>query len=43
MLWGEGLIFDFNIIANLILAVYLALPVLRASPFDSLGDINDKI
>ena len=31
-----------TLIANLILAAYLTLPVLRSSPFESLGDINNK-
>ena len=29
-------------IVNLILAAYLTMPVLRSSPFESLGDINNK-
>ena len=41
MLWGEGFLF-FIFIANLILAAYLTIPVLRSSPFESLGDINNK-
>ena len=31
-----------TLIANLILAAYLTLPVLRSSTFKSLGDINNK-
>jgi len=31
-----------TLIANLILAAYLTVPVLRSSPFESLGDINNK-
>ena len=31
-----------TLIANLILAAYLTMPVLQSSPFESLGDINNK-
>ena len=31
-----------TLIANLILAAYLTMPVLRSSPFESLADINNK-
>ena len=40
---GQASWFLFLIlIANLILAAYLTLPALRSSPFESLGDINNK-
>ena len=38
---GRGFLF-LILIANLILAAYLTLPALRSSPFESLGDINNK-
>ena len=31
-----------TLIANLILIAHLTLPVLRSSPFESLGDISNK-
>ena len=38
--WGEGSIFYVN--SKFDLVAYLTFPVLRSSPFESLGDVNNK-